>query len=106
MKLQQLFFVLLMLFVIGCGKREHQMLPKDTQVALGRLIDSGDPSYDGCGWLIDIEGNVFSVDHLEEEFKQNGLQVRVYYQNTKYHYLCGRGAKPYSVIKIVKVEKR
>lgn len=100
-----LFFTLLLLVVMGCSKKEYQMLPKDTQVASGEIIDSGDPSYDGCGWLINIAGNAFSVDNLDDKFKENGLKVKVYYQNSKYHYLCGRGAKPYGVIRIVKAEK-
>lgn len=95
----------LLLVIIGCCKKEEEVFPKDTLIAQGEITDWGSPAVDGCGWLIKIDENTFAMDNFNEKFKENNLQVKVYYLQTDFHYLCGRGGKPFRVIRILKMEK-
>ncbi|CEN33309.1 hypothetical protein [Capnocytophaga cynodegmi] len=95
----------LLLVIIGCCKKEEEVFPKDTLIAQGEITDWGSPIVDGCGWLIKIDENTFAMDNFNEKFKENNLKVKVYYLQTDFHYLCGRGGKPFRVIRILKMEK-
>ncbi|ATA89380.1 hypothetical protein CGC58_06355 [Capnocytophaga stomatis] len=96
---------LLLLVVTGCCKKEDEVFPKDTLIAQGEITDWGSPAVDGCGWLIKIDESTFAMDNFDEKFKVNSLKVKVHYLHTDFHYLCGRGGKPFRIIKILKMEK-
>lgn len=100
-----LLLTLLLPVVMGCSKKEENKLPEDVLTAQGEITDWGDPAVDGCGWLIRIGKSDYAMDNFNPQFKENGLTVKVHYKHTDFHYLCGRGQKPFSVIKIIKMEK-
>ena len=66
---------LILLTVTSCDKN------KDFSEAV--ILDSGDITADGCGYLLRFEdGREEKPEHLPSAFRHNGLQVLVKYHST------------------------
>ncbi|RIY36134.1 hypothetical protein CKY20_08320 [Capnocytophaga canis] len=100
-----LFLASIWLMIIGCSGSKIEDDPEGVIISNGKIVDMGNPASDGCGWLIEINGIYFAMDGFDNQFQTNGLYVKVSYLHTKFHYLCGRGGKPFSVIKIIRMDK-
>ena len=74
-----LFLSLLLLIVaIGCKKQSGLQ----TVVAVNATIhDTGDPAFDGCGWLIkpDNENATFKPINLSDSYKKDNAKVIISY---------------------------
>jgi hypothetical protein len=61
-----LFFIAL----TACDKDDN-----NEKIEIGIVKDFGDPSVDGCGWIIEISSKSYKPQNLAEEFEINNLKV-------------------------------
>lgn len=109
MKVFNFFSILLLFLVVSCGcckeATSSQEGCKDCLVAEG-TITYGDPAIDLCGWIININEQVYSLGVIEEDnylFKQK--RVKILYKETPNYYLCGRGRAKIKIINIIEIEE-
>jgi hypothetical protein len=92
------FVLLFALMGAGCEKE------MDIQKAQGLILDSGDPSVDGCGWVIQINAIIYSPLKLDTEFQKDSLKINIEYRVLTTKTTCGGWQNPeYSKIEIIKI---
>ncbi len=73
-----------------------------------KVVDLGDPTIDGCGWIIsvDIDGVAvnFRPDNLPTAFQKDGLVVAIAYRETEDLSPCGRGLQ-IPIIELISIEE-
>lgn len=52
------------------------------------VVADGDENVDGCGWLLNIDGNIFFPAGLKEEFKFDGAKITIQYTVSATTYKC------------------
>jgi|GEM_PF-1536126 len=67
------------------------------------IIDAGSPSVDGCGFLIEIEDQIYYPINLEEKYQVDQKRFKIRYVALEDVYTCGF---PYSDNKFLKIEIR
>ena len=72
----------------------------------GKIVYSGPPELDGCGWNILIGNNWYHAENLESSFKQENLEVELDYNITGQKYICGLGGMEMPVITITLIRKK
>ncbi|MDR1552296.1 MAG: hypothetical protein LBS69_02380 [Prevotellaceae bacterium] len=88
--------------MISCGKEKEN----NEEWTNATIIDLGNPAVDGCGWAVQIGETISIPDFLDEEYKQNGLQVGIIYNKTAEIYQCpGFSNFEYDRIIINKIKK-
>lgn len=88
-----LWFMLTFLFFnSACDKEEHLV---DAVV-----LDLGSPAVDGCGFVLEIEGDIYYPVNLEEKYQVDEKAVKVRYSLLEGMHTCGF---PDSEIKYQKV---
>jgi hypothetical protein len=75
------FVLLLMAF-----KCEDQ---KATQMKEAKIVFSGMLAADGCGWLLEVNGEEYSPINLEKSFEEDGLKVYVELTYLETGFQCG-----------------
>lgn len=101
-------YLVLLLVVIGLsckkGNNCEDQLPHNLEV-LATVIDGGSPTWDGCGWLLQVGDKRYRPVLLETSFQENLLQVEVRYRVKGTDYRCGRGGQPIPEIEIVSIKR-
>jgi hypothetical protein len=64
------------------------------------VVYMGEPEVDGCGWLMQIDGEYFYPVNLADEFKVDSLELQIKYYYDPVEYRCGRGGTRYTSIHI------
>lgn len=81
----------------------------DVKGADARILFAGSEAYDGCGWLLVLsEEEKYKPSSLSEEFKVNGLAVKVSFKELDTIYSCGfpsANSPKYKNIRITKIRK-
>ncbi len=81
----------------------------DVKGVEARLIFTGSEASDGCGWLLVLsEEEKYKPSSLSEEFKVNGLAVKVSFKELDTIYSCGFpsvNSPEYQNVKITKIDK-
>ena len=98
------FVLLLSLMGAGCAKKEE---PNNNIKAEGLILDYGSPASDGCGWVIKINGNVYSpVELLDSKFQKDSLKINIEYRILPTQSTCGGWrTSGYVKIEILKISK-
>src|SRR5690606_25806380 len=65
----------------GCKKEEHWV---DATV-----LDFGSPEVDGCGFLLEIDGNIYFPVSLEEKYQIDKKEVKIKYSILEDMQTCG-----------------
>ncbi len=68
------------------------------------VVFLGDPSVDGCGWLLDIENSLYAPVNLEPGFQVDSLAVTVKYEIQSGTWNCGWRTSGYQKIKIKEIK--
>jgi hypothetical protein len=111
----KLLLLITLAFVLGisaCKKNEERLDEQSVGKLTGQLTaegtvkNTGDPAYDGCGWLIRIGDKNYSPTNLANNYKENELKVSIRYETLTSKYLCGLLATPIPHIKILEIEKK
>jgi hypothetical protein len=86
----------------GCEKKEEQ---DNIQIKQGLVLNYGDPSVDGCGWVIQINEIIYSPLKLDAEFQKDSLKINIEYRVLNATATCGWYNPGYSKIEIIKIYK-
>ena len=79
-------FLALILLFAGCE------LEPSSLSATATVVDSGPVEVDGCGWLVELQGELyFPQDPLPAKFLEHGRQVQLQYTMTEFRRACGFG---------------
>lgn len=70
------------------------------------IIYAGDPSVDGCGWLISISDTIYKPINLEEAFQVDSLEVSLEYQLLDSKWSCAWQLDKYTEVKVKNMQKR
>ena len=93
--MKKLFIPLLITFVVlACNKQKS----KD-----GVVKDYGPIALDGCGWVIEVNGEVYSPTNLDSVYQSNDLNITFDFKKLKSTIKCGLQADVYDQIEILKI---
>lgn len=74
--------IILTLFMsLSCKKNDNYVR--------GTIIDAGDPTTDGCGWLIEIDNQRYYPINLAEKFKTPAQNIYLSYDKLEEFTTCG-----------------
>ncbi|MBD1420201.1 hypothetical protein [Sphingobacterium chuzhouense] len=79
-------YLLLMIFInihlnSGCKKEE--------QWINATVLDFGNPKVDGCGFVIEIDGNIYFPVNLGEKYQTDKKEVKLQYNILEDMHACG-----------------
>ncbi len=101
-----LFITGLILLSTGCQRVEYYVdHPGYPTLREAEIVYYGAPEVDGCGWLINVDDQLYHPEALDESLKTDNLKVRIDYILTREIFRCGRGGVSYKTIRILKVEE-
>jgi len=74
----------------------------------GIILWSGPVAADGCDWLIKIDNESFHSDNLPDNFKKDGMKVKIKYsiKPPANDFFCGIAASSYRTIDIESISKK
>lgn len=96
---------IIILTAFSCGKNENR-LPSQKQNVSGMVLYYGEPSVDGCGWLIKIDSVIYSPITLDPTFKKDSLKVILDYDILNSTWNCGWRISGYTQIEIKKIKNQ
>ena len=76
---------------------------KEDQWTDAVVLDYGSPAVDGCGFVLEIDGNIYFPVNLEEKYRVDKKEVRLQYNLLGEMQTCGF---PYSGLEHQKVRIR
>ena len=56
------------------------------------IVDLGNPALDGCGWVIQIDGENNRATEIDSNFLEDSLLVRIHYNKLQSVSTCGLGS--------------
>ena len=100
--------ILILIGIIGstsfsCDKNYNLL---NNQTSSGLILNYGDPSVDGCGWMIEIDKIVYSPTSLDSVYKKDSLKVILDYQVLSSVWNCGWRSPGYKQIEIKTIKKQ
>lgn len=87
MRKLSMFSILLTLIAIGISCESDSTptgIIEDATVVWG-----GDPSKDGCGWLLETQDSIYKPMEIPSGFEVDNLKVVINYQKLNSKYICG-----------------
>ncbi|UCS91817.1 hypothetical protein KZP23_13855 [Echinicola marina] len=100
MKLSLFIVLFLAVFFSACTDDDRPVLQVEA-----KIVDGGNPAVDGCGWLMEINGENYKPKSLKEQFQIDGLEVILFYSTTGVSY-CGMGSNELTSIAVDKIYKK
>ena len=84
----------------GCHKTEGKVKAV--------VHDTGQVAADGCGWMIELEGETawYHPVELASKYQKDNLKVWIELEHKTDTFTCGLAATPYAVIEIEDIFKR
>jgi hypothetical protein len=99
----------LLIFIIAlaaCSKEKSCEGCIPSQTGIYAMVEySGEPAVDGCDWNLISATGIYHPDNLDIAFKQNELQVEIFFVPTGNFYTCGFGGK-IPVVHITSIKER
>jgi len=99
-----LIFSVLPIMVINC-QNEVAALEKISETPKATIVFAGDPSVDGCGWLLSIENKLYHPVNLASDYKVDSLKVSIKYELQSGTWTCGWRSPGYENIEIKEIKK-
>ncbi|WP_375578423.1 hypothetical protein ABWH96_15510 [Marivirga tractuosa] len=103
------------LYAFGCESQspvdkvpEEQIdkIPEGQRDVEALVFYEGDPSVDGCGWLIQHDQDSYSPVNLDSVFKIDSLKVVLSYKILESTWNCGWRLPGYKEIEILEINKQ
>lgn len=108
MKVFNFFSILLLFLVVSCGcckeTTSSQEGCKDCLTSEGVMGYYGDPATDGCGWLIEIGNEKYSLNKFKKNDFEISERVKIVYKKTDKLFHCTWNLK-YTIIETIKIEE-
>ncbi len=86
----------------SCEKNSQPEFQKST----GLILYYGDPSVDGCGWIIKMDTISYSPINLNTDYQIDSIHVVVKYQILNSTWNCGWREPGYQQIKIIDIKRK
>lgn len=69
---------------------------------------TGEVAVDGCDWTIQVNDNIYHPDKLSDDFKKDGLTVKLKYKvkSKEHNFSCGLLPEGKTTIEVLKIEKK
>lgn len=78
---------------------------KNKDMVSATVVDTGDITYEGCGYLLQLEDKALLQPlYLPSAFQHDGMKVEVKYKHTGVQDTCEYGTIIYDLINIEKIE--
>ena len=87
----------------GCEKKTDANIFSDID---GVVLFYGDPSVDGCGWIIKTNDLEYSPISIDAAFQKANLNVNLSFEVLTTTWNCGWRVPGYKQIKIINIKKR
>lgn len=108
MKTIALFIFSIGLYAFSCDNQSPiSTVDSDRQSEVSAIvIYEGDPSVDGCGWLIQYDQKFYSPVNLGSDFKVDSLKVVLSYKVLESTWDCGFREPGYKQIEVLRIKKQ
>lgn len=98
LKKYTLALVAVLFFSVSCNK--------DKDMVNATIVDTGDITNVGCGYLLQLEDNaVIQPDYLPSAYQHGGMRVKVKYTHTGVQDTCDFGSVIYDLFSIQDIKK-
>lgn len=99
-------FAMLLLAVFSCNKdKSYSCSAEEGSRSEAKIVWSGPPEADGCGWLVLINTVYYHPEFLPPAFQQTDLEVEICYEPSQTDFRCGFGAAAIPAIHIRDIKK-
>ena len=75
---------------------------KKEKAVTGVVHDFGPAELDGCGWVIEVNGEILKPGELATAYQQEGLEITFDYKIEGYKANCGLQPEAHEAIRITK----
>jgi hypothetical protein len=80
---------------------------KEKNLVDATVVDTGDITYDGCGYLLRLNDSaLLKATYLPGAYQHGGMQVRIDYHHTGIKDTCQYGSVIYDMVKLDDIELR
>lgn len=95
---------LLFILILGCKKNDqnNSMIYQNISAL---VLNYGDPSVDGCGWMVKTDKDIYSPVNLNNDYKKDSLIIFMDYEILSTTWNCGWRTPGYKEIQINKIRK-
>jgi hypothetical protein len=62
-----------------------------SDLQIGIVLDLGNPALDGCGWVIQVDGENLRAVEVDSSFLEDSLLVRIQFEKLQSVSACGLG---------------
>lgn len=97
--------VLFLLGILSCQNKSGDYICTGDGDAVARIVYTGPPAADGCGWMVYLNGNYYSPVSIPTPFQKTDLDVKICYKVLDEKITCGLAASEIPVLKILKIRK-
>ncbi len=97
--------VLFLLGILSCKNKSDDYICTGDGDAVARIMYTGPPAADGCGWLIYLNGNYYSPVSIPTPFQKTDLDVKICYKVLDEKITCGLAASEIPVLRILRIRK-
>lgn len=97
--------ILFLLGILSCQNKSDDYTCTGDGDAVARIMYTGPPAADGCGWLIYLNGNYYSPVSIPTPFQKTDLDVKICYKVLDEKITCGLAASEIPVLRILKIRK-
>ena len=103
LKLLPIFlFALFYLGLLGAACEKEDIIIENSH---GIVLDYGNPSVDGCGWMIKIDTLLYSPINLDSTYQKDSTKILLDYKILTSIWNCGWRQPGYQQIEILKISK-
>lgn len=80
---------------------------KEKNMVDATVVDTGDITYDGCGYLLQMNDSaLLKPTYLPGAYQHGGMQVKIEYHHTGIQDTCQYGSVIYDMVKLDDIELR
>ena len=99
--------MVLLVFFFSCSKKNScETCTTEQGYVNATIVDSGPLESDGCGWVVKTgDDQFYHPDVLKPSFRQNGLAVKICFENTADQFHCGIAGAGMPVIRVLDIRK-
>jgi hypothetical protein len=95
----------LLLGFISCQDKSGDYICTGDGEAVARIVYTGPPAADGCGWMVYLNGTYYSPVSIPFPFQKTDMDVKICYKILEEKIICGLAASEIPVLRILRIRK-
>jgi hypothetical protein len=95
----------LLLGFISCQDKSGDYICTGDGEAVARIVYTGPPAADGCGWMVYLNGTYYSPVSIPFPFQKTDMDVKICYKVLEEKIICGLAASEIPVLRILRIRK-